>query len=68
MDIFKILGELLALSNKVIDYIDSPEKRAKARREYEDKLNELKKAILEETDAEKRSQLIDMLLSAIKSK
>ena len=68
MDLFKILGELLALANKTIDYIDSPEKRAKAKRDYEDKLNELKQVILEETDAEKRSQFIDMLIVAIKSK
>jgi len=66
--IVTILGEGFALANKIIDYIDNPAKRAKARREYIDALEAIGEKIKTEIDSEAVNQFILDLIAAVHNK
>lgn len=63
-----MLGEGFALANKIIDYIDDPAKRAKARREYIDSLQGIREKIKNEQDYEKIDSLLLDLIAAVHNK
>lgn len=66
--IVTILGEGFGLANRIIDYIDDPAKRAKARREYLDSLEAIREKIKNEKGAEIIDRLLLDLVSAVHGK
>lgn len=68
MSITAIIGEGFGLANRIIDMINDPATRAKARREYEDTLQALRQQIYEEMDEDEADNLILKLISLIRSK
>ncbi len=55
-----------ALANTIISMIDSPEKRAKAIREYVETLLALQQKISRETDDEKVDRLLNDLIDLVR--
>jgi hypothetical protein len=65
MGIIEAIGQGFGLANNVIDMIEDPARRAKARRMYLDSLKELQEKIYVEKDAEKVDALILNLIAAV---
>lgn len=63
-----MVGEGFKLANKIIDYIDDPAKRAKARREYIDSLEAIRSQIQKEQDYEKIDSLLLDLIAMVHGK
>lgn len=69
MDVTGLIGEGFHLANTIIDkYIEDPGRRAKARREYIDRLEALRTEILKEKDYEKIDSLLLDLISNVHGK
>jgi hypothetical protein len=63
-----IIGQGFTLANKIIDYIDNPAKRAKARREYLDALEAMREKIKTEQGLETIDRLLLDLIAAVHTK
>jgi len=66
--VMTLIGEGFSLANKIIGYIDDPAKRAKARREYIDRLESIRSQIQKEQDYEKIDSLLLDLIAAVHDK
>lgn len=66
--VLTMFGEGFGLANRIIDYIDDPAKRAKARREYLDSLEAIRSQIQGEKDYEKINSLLLDLITAVHDK
>ena len=66
MGTVELVGEGFHLANTIIDkYIEDPARRARARREYIDTLENLRAKIKEEKDHEKMDTLLLELIAAV---
>lgn len=65
MGVVEAIGQGFGLANRVIDMIEDPARRQKARREYIDSLKELQEKINVEQNAEEVDRLILSLIAAV---
>ncbi len=68
MTLIESVGQMASLVNAVIDLLDSQEKQMRARRMYMETLQEIRRKIREERDAEVIDKLILELVAAIRNK
>lgn len=68
MNTLEALGSIAAVVNAIIDLLDSNEKQVRARRMFIDSLEELRKAIREEKDAQTLDRLIRELIARVHSR
>ena len=68
MSVTTIIGEGFGLANRIIDMINDPATRAKARRDYEDTLQALRQKIYEEMREDEADSLMLELISAVHGK